>query len=162
MQVNLVNVFATVRDKHKGIISNLKEDDFKILEDGVEQKVAYFSKDVDLPITLGLLIDTSGSMDRVLPAEQDAASRFLRQVMRPKDLTMVTTHLTPPDRRSQKMSVLERAIRQHGDNTLHGIGEQPAHPESGGEPSSTMRFTACHDELSTEAQSGDRSDRDGR
>src|SRR5450755_3193152 len=57
VQVNLVNVFATVRDKHKGIISDLKQDDFKILEDGQEQKVAYFSKDVDLPITLGLLID---------------------------------------------------------------------------------------------------------
>src|SRR6201984_920317 len=72
VQVNLVNVFATVRDKHKGIISNLKKEDFKIREDGVEQKVDYFSKDVDLPITLGLLIDTSGSLDRRPPAGRGA------------------------------------------------------------------------------------------
>ncbi len=114
VQVNLVNVFATVRDKHKGIISNLKEEDFKILEDGVEQKVAYFSKDVDLPITLGLLIDTSGSMDRVLPAEQDAATRFLREVMRPKDLTMVINFDLDANLIAdftQDQSVLERAIR---------------------------------------------------
>ena len=80
----------------------------------VEQKVAYFSKDVDLPITLGLLIDTSGSMDRVLPAEQDAASRFLRQVMRPKDLTMVINFDLDANLIAdftQDVSVLERAIR---------------------------------------------------
>src|ERR1700751_5369951 len=126
VQVNLVNVFATVRDKHRGIISNLKESDFKIREDGVEQKVAYFSKDVDLPITLGLLIDTSGSMDRVLPAEQDAATRFLRQVMRPKDLTMVINFDLDANLIADfthDVSVLERAIRSTVMNApAAGIG----------------------------------------
>jgi VWFA-related protein len=157
VQVNLVNVFATVRDKHKGIISNLKEDDFKILEDGVEQKVAYFSKDVDLPITLGLLIDTSGSMDRVLPAEQDAASRFLRQVMRPKDLTMVINFDLDANLIAdftQDVSVLERAIRSTVMNApAAGIGGTAGTiPNSGG---GTVLYDAiylaCHDELSTEA-----------
>ena len=61
----------------------------KSTEDGDEQKVAYFSKEVDMPITLGMLIDTSGSMDSMIDAEQDAASRFLREVMRKKDEAMV-------------------------------------------------------------------------
>jgi VWFA-related protein len=157
VQVNLVNVFATVRDKHRGIISNLKESDFKIREDGVEQKVAYFSKDVDLPITLGLLIDTSGSMDRVLPAEQDAASRFLRQVMRPKDLTMVINFDLDANLIAdftQDVSVLERAIRSTVMNApAAGIGGTAGTiPNSGG---GTVLYDAiylaCHDELSTEA-----------
>ncbi len=52
-QVNLVNVFATVRDKNKRIIGDLKQEDFKIVEDGQDQKIAFFSKEVSLPITLG-------------------------------------------------------------------------------------------------------------
>jgi VWFA-related protein len=158
VQVNLVNVFATVRDKqHKGIISNLKQEDFKILEDGVEQKVAYFSKEVDLPITLGLLIDTSGSMDRVLPAEQDAATRFLREVMRPKDLTMVMNFDLDANLIAdftQDVSVLERAIRSTVMNAppVGGGGTAPTIPNSGG---GTVLYDAiylaCHDELATEA-----------
>src|SRR5215470_13097335 len=84
-QVNLVNVFATVRDKRHGIVDDLKKEDFKILEDGQEQQVAFYQRETELPITLALLIDTSGSMDRVLPAEQDAASRFIKEIMRKKD-----------------------------------------------------------------------------
>ena len=157
VQVNLVNVFATVRDKHKGIISNLKKEDFKIREDGVEQKVDYFSKDVNLPITLGLLIDTSGSMDRVLPAEQDAATRFLREVMRPKDLTMVINFDLDANLIAdftQDLSVLERAIRSTVMNApAAGIGGTAGTiPNSGG---GTVLYDAiypaCHDELSTEA-----------
>jgi VWFA-related protein len=157
VEVNLVNVFATVRDKHKGIVSDLKQDDFKILEDGQEQKVAYFSKDVDLPITLGLLIDTSGSMDRVLPAEQDAATRFLREVMRPKDLTMVINFDLDANLIAdftQDLSVLERAIRSTVMNApAAGIGGTAGTiPNSGG---GTVLYdaiyVACHDELATQA-----------
>src|SRR5262249_17368660 len=157
VQVNLVNVFATVRDKHKGIISNLKQEDFKILEDGVEQKVAFFSKDVDLPITLGLLIDTSGSMDRVLPAEQDAATRFLREVMRPKDLTMVMNFDLDANLIAdftQDLRVLEDAIRSTRMNAppIGGGGTAGTIPNSGG---GTVLYDAiylaCHDELATEA-----------
>src|ERR1700739_4171340 len=77
VQTNLVNVFATVRDKKNGLITDLKQDDFKIYEDGAEQKIAFFSKEMNLPITLAILIDTSGSMQNILGAEQDAASRFI-------------------------------------------------------------------------------------
>src|SRR5580693_10449639 len=59
--VNLVNLFVTVRDKSKRIVTDLKQDDFKVAEDNQDQKIAFFSKEVTLPITLGLLMDTSGS-----------------------------------------------------------------------------------------------------
>src|SRR6267143_2999926 len=81
-QVNLVNVFATVRDKKKHIIPSLKKEDFRVFENDQEQKIAFFTNERALPITLALLIDTSGSEQNRLPAEQDAASRFLSQVLR--------------------------------------------------------------------------------
>src|SRR5437870_5742169 len=89
--VSLVNLYATVRDKHKRIISDLTQDDFRIYEDSQAQKVAFFSHETSLPITLGLLIDTSGSEQRMLPAEQEAASRFLARVLRKGDLAMVVS-----------------------------------------------------------------------
>src|SRR5215469_18620953 len=87
--VNLVNLCATVRDKNKRIVGDLKQEDFKVFEDNQEQKIAFFSKEVTLPITLGLLIDTSGSEQNRLGAEQEAASRFLERVMRKGDEAMV-------------------------------------------------------------------------
>src|SRR5579871_357078 len=90
VQVNLVNLFATVRDKKtKRIVSDLEKSDFKVSEDGKDQTIVSFSKDSTLPVTLGLLIDTSGSEQNMLPAEQDAASRFLARVMRKNDQAMV-------------------------------------------------------------------------
>lgn len=89
VQTSLVNVFVTVRDKSHFLINNLKQDDFKIFEDGQEQKVAYFSKEVNLPISLAILVDTSGSQVDVLGAEQDAASRFLHRVLRKTDEALI-------------------------------------------------------------------------
>src|SRR5208282_5627539 len=80
--VNLVNLFVTVRDKNKRIVTNLTQDDFKIAEDNQDQKIAFFSKEVTLPITLGLLMDTSGSEQYMLGAIQQGASSFLNQAIR--------------------------------------------------------------------------------
>jgi len=91
VQVNLVNLFATVRDKHKALVTGLKMDDFQVFEDGQPQEITNFSVESDLPITLGLLIDTSGSEEFLLSVEKDMGSRFLRRVMRKGDLAMVMT-----------------------------------------------------------------------
>src|SRR5579862_3874638 len=61
VEVNLVNLFATVRDKHKGIVTGLTKDDFQVYEDGQLQEITNFSADSTLPLTLGILLDTSGS-----------------------------------------------------------------------------------------------------
>src|SRR5580692_1060934 len=80
--VNVVNVFATVRDKKGQILRNLTKDDFTLAEDGRPQTIRYFSQESGLPLTLGLLVDTSMSQRRVLGKERDASYRFLDQVLR--------------------------------------------------------------------------------
>src|SRR5487761_996013 len=72
VQVNLVNLFATVRDKHKAIVTGLKQDDFQVYEDGQPQEITYFSAESNLPITLGILMDTSGSEYYMLSGEKEA------------------------------------------------------------------------------------------
>jgi VWFA-related protein len=158
VQTSLVNVFATVRDKHNTIIPDLTKDDFKIFEDGQEQKVAYFAKEVDIPITLGMLIDTSGSMENLIDAEHDAAIRFLKIVMRPKDEAMVISFDLDADLLAdftEDISVLERAIRRTTINTAGGLG--PVTPGTipnnnvGGTILYDAIYAACHDQLATEA-----------
>jgi VWFA-related protein len=87
--VDLVSLYATVRDGKKKLVADLTQDDFRVFEDNQPQKLEYFSRETTLPITLGILLDTSISMRDVLGAEQEAASRFLRRVMRRGDLTFV-------------------------------------------------------------------------
>ena len=80
--VNVVNVFATVHDKDGHIVSNLGKEDFALQEDGHPQTIAYFSRETDLPLTLGLLVDTSMSQRRVLGEERTASYSFLDNVLR--------------------------------------------------------------------------------
>jgi VWFA-related protein len=89
IQVNLINLFVTVRDKHNAILTDLGKSDFRVFEDGQEQKIEFFSKELNLPLTMGILVDTSGSMSRMLTAEQDAATRFLERVMIKGDLAAI-------------------------------------------------------------------------
>jgi VWFA-related protein len=80
--VKVVNVFATVRDKQGKIVQNLTKDDFVLSEDGRPQVIKYFSQESNLPLTLGLLVDTSMSQRRVLGQERTASESFLQQVLR--------------------------------------------------------------------------------
>jgi VWFA-related protein len=80
--VKVVNLFATVRDKKGEIVRDLTKSDFLLDEDGRPQTIRYFSQESDLPLTLGLLIDTSGSTRRVLPDERTASYKFVEQVLR--------------------------------------------------------------------------------
>src|ERR1700727_1146399 len=80
--VNVVNVFATVRDKDGHIVSDLAKEDFALQEDGHPQTIAYFSRETDLPLTLGLLVDTSLSQRRVLGGEKDERRRLFDKVLR--------------------------------------------------------------------------------
>lgn len=83
VDVKVVNVPATVRDKHGKIVSNLTKDDFVLQEDGRFQDIRYFSQANDLPLTVGLLVDTSRSQQRVLGQERDASATFIDQMLRP-------------------------------------------------------------------------------
>jgi len=85
LDVNLVSILASVRSKSGALISNLTKDDFKIYEDGKEQQIRNFTRETDLPLTLGLLVDTSSSQERLIDTEQRAASQFFSKVLRTKD-----------------------------------------------------------------------------
>lgn len=83
--VRVVNLLATVRDKHGKILPNLALADFTLEEDSKPVTIQYFSRDTDLPLTLGLLVDTSRSMSNSLDQEKSASRTFFDQVLRDKD-----------------------------------------------------------------------------
>jgi VWFA-related protein len=83
VDVNVVNVLATVRDRSGRFVSDLAQDDFILEEDGKPQEIRYFSRQTDVPLTLGLLIDTSMSQQRLIRDEQNASYQFFKQVLRP-------------------------------------------------------------------------------
>lgn len=85
MRVNLVDLFFTVKDKSGTLIPHLTRDECQVSEDKTPQTFKSFAAQTDLPLTLGILLDTSGSQQRVLPLEQQAGSQFLEQVLRKQD-----------------------------------------------------------------------------
>ncbi|MBI2815920.1 MAG: VWA domain-containing protein [Acidobacteria bacterium] len=87
--VKVVNVLATVRNKQGQIVRNLTKDDFILEENGRSQVIRYFGQETDLPLTLGLLVDTSLSQARVLEEEREASYAFLDQMLRDKDMAFV-------------------------------------------------------------------------
>ncbi|HXY50899.1 MAG TPA: VWA domain-containing protein [Terriglobales bacterium] len=89
VNVKVVNVLATVRDKHGQIVNNLNKDDFFLQEDGKPQSIGYFSRESNLPLTLGLLVDTSLSQRRVLEQERSASYSFLDKMLQAKDTAFV-------------------------------------------------------------------------
>jgi VWFA-related protein len=89
VDVKVVNLLATVRDKHGKIVSSLTKDDFTLEEDNRAVPIRYFAKETDLPLVVGLLVDTSMSQRRVLDQERTASKSFLDQVLREKDTAFV-------------------------------------------------------------------------
>jgi len=89
INVNVVQLFFNVKDKKGALIPNLTKDQFQILEDGKAQTVKYFAAESNLPLTLGILIDSSGSQMRVLDMEKEVGGEFLSQILRDKDLAFV-------------------------------------------------------------------------
>ena len=81
--VQVVSLFATVRDAQGQVVKDLTADDFRLEEDGQPQTIRYFSRETDLPLTLGLLVDTSISQSNLLRQERSASLRFFDKVMRP-------------------------------------------------------------------------------
>ena len=83
-ETNLTNIFFTAADKNKRFISDLKAEDIRILEDGQAQDIFTFQTNIDLPLSLAILIDTSASEERTLPDEKEAARAFLENIVRPQ------------------------------------------------------------------------------
>ncbi|HXE74311.1 MAG TPA: VWA domain-containing protein [Candidatus Xenobia bacterium] len=89
VEVTVVSLYCTVKDSSGRLVTHLSAADFRIEEDGQPQQLRYFDRETDRPLRLALLVDTSISQKTVLPAEREAAGRFLRQVLRPIDQALV-------------------------------------------------------------------------
>jgi VWFA-related protein len=89
VDVNLVNIFFSVRDRKGAYISNLGKDDFTIYEEGKPQEIRFFSRETDQPLTLGLLVDVSRSQEALIEVERSASSRFFQRVLRQKDMAFL-------------------------------------------------------------------------
>jgi VWFA-related protein len=85
VSVNVVGLFYNVKDKHGALIPNLTKNDFEVYEDGTPQTIKYFTAESNLPLTLGILIDSSGSQLRVLDMEKEVGGAFLKQILTDKD-----------------------------------------------------------------------------
>lgn len=128
VNVDVVNVFCNVKDKHGTLIPDLKKDDFEISEDGKAQTLKYFAAEANQPLTLGLLVDTSGSQQRVLPIEKEAASQFLDEVIRPNDVAFVINFdvdVNLDQDFTNNKHQLRRAIEATQINTGGGNGPLP-------------------------------------
>ncbi len=158
-EVTLVNLFATVRDKNKRIVTDLKKEDFKIFENEHEETISFFSKEMNLPITLGLLLDTSGSEQYMLGAIQDAGARFLHRVLKKGDEAMIMSFDSDVDLLADftdDRSMLDRAINKARINTPGGgyIAGNPG-PVGGQDMVGTALYDAiylaCGEKLNGEA-----------
>ncbi|HVB99307.1 MAG TPA: VWA domain-containing protein [Candidatus Dormibacteraeota bacterium] len=159
VQVEMVHLYATVRDKHGAIVPNLTASDFRVFEDGKQQKIAYFTKEMNLPLTLAILVDTSGSQTQLLGAEKVAAKRFLKQVLRPSDLALVMSFDTDVNLLADltdSTSILDEAIDRTRINAPAGppMGSPGPFPSSD-KPIGTdfydAVYLAAHDKLAGQA-----------
>lgn len=159
--VNVVNLFFNVKDKHGNLIPNLTKNDFEVLEDGKPQTIKYFSAESNQPLTLGILIDTSGSQMNVLPMEKEVGAAFLKDVLTPKDLAFLISFDVDVDELhdfTSSADMLRRAMDKAEINTggvsggVPGIGQGPI-PQQG-DPKGTLLYDAvylaAHDKLSQE------------
>jgi VWFA-related protein len=112
----LVHLVATVTDRRHNFITNLEQSDFKIFEDGVPQDIRFFGRQTDLPLRIGLLLDTSNSIRPRLAFEQDAAIDFLNSVIRrDKDMAFLMTFDNEPEviqDYTESLAALTSAIRR--------------------------------------------------
>ncbi|WP_348267034.1 VWA domain-containing protein [Edaphobacter paludis] len=153
VNVNLVNVYFSVRDKD-GFITNLHKDDCSIFEDRVPQTIKNFTQEKKLPLTIGILLDTSGSQQNVLSLEQQSGAEFLKDVLTPKDEAFLISFDINVDLLSDYTNnprELKRAIDKATINTGAGTGSVTGN----GSPRGTLLydavFLAAHDKLRQEA-----------
>jgi VWFA-related protein len=151
--VNLVNVYFSVRDKN-GFITNLHKDDCSIFEDKVLQKTKNFTQEKNLPLTIGILLDTSGSQRNVLPLEQQSGAEFLKDVLTPKDEAFlisfdINVNLLADYTNSPRE--IKRSIDTAEINTGAGTGSVTGNGTARGTLLYDAVYLAAHDKLHQEA-----------
>jgi len=159
VNVNLVNVYFSVRDK-AGFVTGLTKDECQLAEDKNPQTLKNLTQEKNLPLTIGILLDTSGSQMNVLPLEQDSGSRFLKEVLTPKDEAFLISFDVNVDLLADFTSSpneLRRAINKASINTASSSAGVPGiggGPFPVGNPRGTLLYDAvylaAHDKLNTQ------------
>jgi VWFA-related protein len=163
VNVGVVQLFFNVKDKHGALIPGLTKDNFDLFEDGKQQTIKYFKAESDLPLTLGILIDSSGSQINVLDMEKVVGGSFLESILRPKDEAFVISFDVDIDLLqdfTSSVSRLKHALNQakinNGGVSCSGgpLGPQGPIPCSKTGPRGTALYDAVylasHDEFSHE------------
>jgi VWFA-related protein len=143
VEVDVVSLYATVKDRRGALVTDLEASDFEVREDGRRQEVRYFARETDRPLTLALLFDTSGSQQAVLQEEKEATIRFLRQVLRPSDLALLMTFDTDVFLQQDFTSDVERLEAAVHRTRIHAAG--PPGPVQGPFPTAPIAGTRLHD-----------------
>jgi VWFA-related protein len=153
--VNLVSLYFDVRDKKNLLIPHLTRDDCQVFEDKLPQKLKNFVAEVDQPLTLGILLDTSGSQQNVLPLEQQTGSEFLKRILRQKDQAFLVSFDVDIDLLSDFTSnagALAQDMQKAQINV--GTGGMTTGPLPTGTPRGTLLYDAVveasHDKLAGE------------
>ncbi|WP_433984005.1 VWA domain-containing protein [Tunturiibacter empetritectus] len=153
VNVNLVNVYFSVRDK-SGFITNLHKDDCSILEDKAPQKTKNFTQEKNLPLTIGILLDTSGSQIHVLPLEQQSGAEFLKDVLTPKDeafLISFDINVNLLSDYTNSPREIKRSLDSAEINTGAGTGSVTGNGTARGTLLFDAVYLAAHDKLRQEA-----------
>ena len=161
VNVNLVNVYFSVRDK-TGYVTSLRKDDCQVAEDHNAQVIKRLTQEKNLPLTIGILLDTSGSQTNVLPLEQDSGSRFLREVLTPKDEAFLISFDVNVDQLADFTNSPRELARAINKATINSASSSGGVPGIGGGPFPTSNprgtllydalYLAAHDKL--ESQTG--------
>jgi VWFA-related protein len=146
VDVNLVNVLCTVRNKNNGLVGNLEKRDFTIFEDGKQQEIKDFSRETDVPITIGLLVDVSESQERLIEVEKRAAYEFFSKVLRPKDEAFLISFGAEAELLQD--STNSPRILQNGLNQLRlsvpSVGIHPGPVPTAGSGAGTILYDAVY------------------
>ena len=167
VNVNLVDLFFTVKDKNGNLIPHLNKEMCTVSEDKVPQTLKNFVAETNQPLTLGMLLDTSGSQQRVLPLEQQAGSQFLEQVLRTKDeafLISFDVNIDLLQDYTNSPHMLAHAMDKAQINTAGGNGAAGIPGAGGGtiptigDPKGTLLYDAIYeasyDKLNQETEIG--------
>ncbi len=161
VNVNVVQLFFNVKDKHGALIPNMTKDDFEIAEDGKPQTIKYFTAESNLPLTIGMMIDSSGSQRNVIDMEKEVGGAFLRQILTDKDEAFVISFDISVDllqdftRDVHRLQAALNKAKVNVDYTSGGVpgmggGPVPQHGNSPGTLLYDAVYLSAHDMLAKE------------
>lgn len=136
--VNLVSIYFTVRDSHKRLLDDLDQTQFQVREDGQPQAVKFFSHHSDVPLNVGVLLDTGTSTPSTLALEAEAGRMFMRSVVRPRDLAFLVSYANRVE--TLQVPTADVALLQEQAQTVRSTAKVEVSPASTRMPWPEPRF----------------------